>query len=142
MLVTIRKTGFHFSIDQIRNWLELFGRLESNIEYKPHPRRANLKQDSLEVLMRLRKHILATLPAYGKKFYVNYRGQPVQCSGCLELGHIRKNCTNERNNWSKYVKEIQSTKKVPDSYFGSWLKPNDSNTSEDTLMENSDDSLV
>jgi len=104
----------------IRNWLQLFGSLESPLRYLTHPSKSALKQDSLEVLMRLRKHILSTLPAYGRKLFVNYRGQPIQCSGCLGQGHLRKECKSERSNWGKYIRELHATKRIPEAYFGSW----------------------
>lgn len=120
IVVSIKRTGFHLSEDQISDWLLLFGTLESSLVFLPHPRKPGLKQDSLEVLMRLRKHILNTLPAYGRKLFVQYRGQPIQCSGCLEPGHIRKECKNPRSNWGSYVRSIFGTGKVPASYFGTW----------------------
>jgi len=120
IVVSIKKTGFHLSFNQIKNWLSLFGTLESSLVYLPHPRKPNLRQDSLEVLMKLRKHILNTLPAYGRKLFVQYRGQPVQCSGCLDSGHMRKECKNPRSNWGSYVRSIFATKKVPEEYFGTW----------------------
>jgi len=70
--------------------------------------------------MRLRKHILSTLPAYGRKLFIQYRGQPVQCSGCLEPGHLRKECKNPRSNWGAYVRSIFATGKVPQEFFGTW----------------------
>lgn len=142
MLITVKKTGFHFTLEQIKNWLQLFGTVESPIEYKAHPSKPALKQDSLEVLMRLRKHILSTLPAYGKKLFIQYRGQPIQCSGCLEMGHVRKTCKNERSSWISYIKELHKTGRIPDSFFGSWIKsiantPNQN----DSHMEDLDESV-
>jgi len=72
--------------------------------------------------MRLRRHIPSLLPAYGRKVQINYRGQSIQCSKCLALGHIRRNCSSESNYWLGYVKTLLDTKNIPESYFGVWLE--------------------
>jgi len=146
ILVSVRKTGFHLTLDQIRNWLQLFGSLESPLCYLTHPRKPHMKQDSLEVLMRLRKHIFSTLPAYGRKLFVNYRGQPIQCSGCLSQGHLRKECKSERSNWGKYIRELHATKRIPDPYFGTWSsyfaeQPEGEDENEDENMNASTESV-
>jgi len=41
-------------------------------------------------------------------------------SGCLEPGHLRKECKNPRSNWGAYVRSIYATRKVPEAYFGTW----------------------
>lgn len=44
----------------------------------------------------------------------------MQCSGCLEPGHLRKECKNPCSNWGAYVRSIFATKKVPEEFFGTW----------------------
>jgi len=106
---------------EILNWLKLFGSIEGEISYKYHPRLPTIKDDHFEILMKLQRHIPPTIPAYGKKVQIQYRGQSIQCSKCFELGHIRRNCSAENNNWLGYVKSLVDKKFIPDSYFGVWL---------------------
>jgi len=122
IIVTISKTGFSLTADQLRNWLSLFGTIEGNLEYKHHPKLPTIKDDICEVIMKLSRHIPATLPAYGRKVQVHYRGQSIQCSKCYNLGHVRRLCTAETSNWLGYVKQLLETRNIPESYFGVWLE--------------------
>jgi len=101
-------------------WLECFGTILGTVDYKSVDGLPNLKEDNIEVLMRLNKHIPLTLPAFGKKLYSQYRGQPILCSSCFELGHLRKECSNPRRYWAEYVRAIFATKQYPSELFGSW----------------------
>jgi len=122
VIVTIKRTGFHLTIDQITKWLELFGTIEGELKYLERKDIPGALEDTLEVLMRLRQHIPSVLPAFSKKLGVRYRGQPLQCSKCKELGHVRKVCTSDNNNWMAYVKNLVDKKLIPLDYFGSWYE--------------------
>jgi len=121
IIITVRRTGFGLSDHQICSWLRLFGNIVGQLKYKYHPELPTVKDDHLEVLMKLNKHIPSTLPAFGKKIIVYYRAQPIQCSKCYELGHVRKNCTASVVNWLGYVKNLRSLNYIPDKLFGVWL---------------------
>lgn len=121
MIITIKRTGLALTETEIYNWLRLFGSIEGELRHKYHPRLPTIKDDHAEVLMKLNKHIPSTLPANGKKVQVTYRGQPVQCSKCFDLGHIRRSCPSTTNNWLGYVKSLVDQKFIPDLYFGVWL---------------------
>jgi hypothetical protein len=119
ILVNVNRTGWHLEDNQIVEWLSLFGTLDSKIEYKDYES-LPVKMDSLSVMMRLRKHIPGTLPAYGKRMYVSYRGQPRQCGKCMELGHIRSDCNGEKMEWSTYVKALFKSGYIGVNLLGKW----------------------
>lgn len=108
MLVSIQRTGFHLTTDQILERLRHFGKIEGQLKYLD-TQVPGIVQDNLEVLMRLCKHIPSPLPAFSKKLHVRYSGQPIKCSNCLALGHIRKNCNSSNNNWLSFVKSLIDT---------------------------------
>jgi len=95
--------------------------IEGELKYKDNPVLPGVSEDSVEVLMRLRKHIPAILPAFGKRLYVRYKGQLTQCSKCLQSGHIRKNCTSATNNWVGYIQLFARSGAVPEFLLGNWM---------------------
>lgn len=120
VLLTVARTGYHFDDHQIYAWLNLYGRVEGELKYKDNPVLPGVSEDSLEVLIRLRKHIPAILPAYGKRMYIRYKGQPVQCSKCLGTGHIRRLCNSTANNWVGYIRLFVASGVVEDQMLGHW----------------------
>lgn len=121
IVVTVKRTGLALTDTQVKNWLTIYGTIEGELIYKYHPRLPTIKNDHCEIVMKLRNHIPCTIPAYGKKVQVTYRGQPIQCSKCYGLGHTRKNCSSETYNWLSYVKTLVDKKSIPEEYFGNWL---------------------
>lgn len=121
VIVTVKRTGLALTDDQLCDWLKLYGTIEGEFRYKYHPELPSVKDDHLEVVMKLARHCPSTLPAFGKKVSVQYRGQPIQCSKCYDLGHTRRNCPSQTQNWLGYVKILQSQNFIPNSYFGVWL---------------------
>jgi len=121
IIVTVKRTGFALSEDQIYDWLRLYGTIVGDIRHRFHPELPTVKDDYLEVLMKLSKHIPSTLPAHGKKVLVQYKGQPIQCSKCFNLGHTRKYCSSETVNWLGYIKNLKQEGYIPDLFFGVWL---------------------
>jgi len=120
--VSAVRTGFHLTEDQIAAWLLKYGKIEGTPKYRENPEVEGWVEDTLDVLMRLHKHIPSVLPAYGKKLQIRYKGQPVLCSKCLMQGHIRRNCTSTANNWMGYVKYIIETGAFSIQMFGSWYE--------------------
>lgn len=116
--VTVSGFGFHLSVEQIKDWLVLFGNIDGEGVFKDHSL-APIKMDVITFNMRLRKHIPSVLPAYGRKIQVFYHGQPKVCGSCFKLGHIRKECKNERVDWMAYVKFINQ-EIAPLSILGKW----------------------
>jgi len=120
--VSIVRTGFHLTDEQISAWLSAYGTIVTGLQYRDCQDIEGWSEDNVDVLMRLTKHIPSVLPAYGKKLSIRYKGQPIMCSKCLTHGHIRKNCTNEFNNWMGYVKKFVETGTFHVSMFGSWYE--------------------
>ncbi len=116
--VTASRFGFNIELDQIKEWLLLFGTIEGEAVYVNHAL-APVKIDTVTVTMKLRKHIPSVLPAYGRKMNIHYHGQPKICGACYEPGHVRKDCGNERVEWMAYVKVINEGL-APLSMLGSW----------------------
>ena len=110
---------WHLDDDEILEWLSLFGKVESQIEYRDRDD-APLKTDSLTVSMKLRKHIPGILPAFGRRLFVSYRGQPIQCGKCMDLGHIRSECKQDRTEWKEYVRTQFLTGYIPKNMLGDW----------------------
>lgn len=120
--ISIVRTGFHLSDEQLRSWLTPFGTLVSSLQYRDCAEIPGLIEDNVDVLMRLSKHIPSILPAFGKKLNIRYKGQPVMCSKCLTQGHIRKTCTSNANNWMGYVKRFVDSGTFHPSMFGAWFE--------------------
>jgi hypothetical protein len=74
-----------------------------------------------EIEVNHREQILEWLPMFGKKIRVFYHGMPHQCNGCYQLGHMKSECTNEKQNWKTYVNQLRDSGKFEKYLFGSWL---------------------
>jgi len=122
IIVSVQRTGFHLTLDQIRKWLNIFGTICGELKHIDSKDIPGVLDDSIDVLMRLRKHIPSPLPAFSKKLFIRYKGQAIQCSKCMELGHIRKQCTSNVTNWMAFVKKLVDSKEIPTSYFGNWFE--------------------
>lgn len=120
--VSILRTGFQLSEDQLAAWLNAYGVIVSNLQYRANPDLPGCVDDNIDILMRLKKHIPSILPAYGKKLNIRYKGQPILCSKCLLQGHIRKSCTSTANNWLGYVKMFVDMGVFHPSMFGVWFE--------------------
>jgi hypothetical protein len=118
--VKVRKTGFKLKDEEILKWLNLYGEVQGHIEYENSPILPTIKTDSLSVRMILKKHILSLLPAYGRKMSVVYRGQPVLCGSCYQVGHVRAKCNAERVDWMTYVKDFIRMDIAPREMMGRW----------------------
>jgi len=120
IIVTVKKTAFHFDTAQVASCLSNFGTIAGTLEYKPIDGLQNIREDTIEVLMKLNRHIPSILPLFGKRLYTNYRGQPILCGNCFHLGHVRKECKNQRANWKDYVQSLMTSLNYPVALLGTW----------------------
>jgi len=120
--VSVIRTNFQLSEEQIALWLSAYGVVASTLQYRENPEVPEWVDDNIDLLMRLKKHIPSVLPAYGKKLNIRYKGQPILCSKCLIAGHVRKNCTSTANNWMGYVKMFVDSNLFHPSMFGTWYE--------------------
>lgn len=120
--VSIVRTNFAFSEDQIIAWLSAYGSVASTLQYRENPEIPDVVEDNIDLLMRLNKHIQSVLPAFGKRLNVRYKGQPIICSKCMIQGHVRKDCTTTANNWMGYVKMFVDSGAFHPSMFGNWYE--------------------
>ncbi len=120
-LISVNVSGFmfHLELEQIRDWISLYGKVEGEGQFLDH-NLAPVKTDTAIFPVRLRQHIPSVLPAYGRKMQVFYHGQPKVCGACFDTGHVRKNCINLRVDWMVYVKRIHEELEVPLSMLGKW----------------------
>jgi hypothetical protein len=70
--------------------------------------------------MSIHKPIPQFLPMDGKKVRIFYRGIPKLCSKCYGGGHLRKDCTNEKDDWLTYVDNHMIRWDLDESYYGKW----------------------
>lgn len=120
VIVKVKKTGFKLKDDEILAWMKLYGEVSGHITYEPSKEVPEWKTDSLSIRMILRKHIPSLLPAYGRKMTVLYRGQPILCGACFQVGHVRANCQNERADWMVYVRDFLRSEVAPREMLGRW----------------------
>jgi len=120
--VSVVRTNFALTEDQIALWLSAYGQVASSLQYRENPEISDVVEDNIDLLMRLKKHIPSVLPAYGKKLNIRYKGQPILCSKCLIAGHVRKTCTSTANNWMGYVKMFVDSGLFHHSMFGVWYE--------------------
>jgi len=117
------RTGFHLTEEQVASWLSVYGTTEGNLKFRDNPELPGVWEDSIDVFMKLQKHIpTVVLPAYGKKLNVRYKGQPIMCSKCMTQGHIRKECTSNANNWMGFVKMFVDSGAFHPTMFGTWYE--------------------
>lgn len=72
--------------------------------------------------MKLQRHIPSILPAYGKRLYTYYRGQPILCNNCFTPGHVKRSCPNPKTNWSDHVRSVFDSRIYPSALFGTWQR--------------------
>ena len=120
-LISVNVSGFmfHLEVEQIAEWISLYGKIEGECQYLDH-NLAQVKVDTVIVPIRLHRHIPSVLPAFGRRMQVFYHGQPKVCGACYDVGHVRKNCINLRVEWMIYVKRIHEEMDVPLSMLGKW----------------------
>lgn len=105
--VTIHKTRWHLTPDQIKQWLSLYGEIVKQPEFEEAPGLKRIKSDNMICVIKLSKHIPNLLPAYGRRMNVTYSGQPIQCAKCYSFGHVRAKCEVAPKDWlMDYVRQF------------------------------------
>jgi hypothetical protein len=116
--VCVSKTALEFSDAQLACWLEVYGKIEGRFVY--HLDKLGFMTDNIEVELKLAKHIPEYLPMYGRKIRIYYVGMKKQCNQCLELGHIRSECENEKKDWFTFIEELIKKSGISLELFGEW----------------------
>jgi len=116
--VCLNRTALEFSDSQIEKWLENFGTVEGNFNYLKD--KSGIKTDDLEVEVKLSKHIPESLPMYSRRIRVFYIGMPKQCNNCLESGHIKSECENEKRDWFSFIESLIESGDFDIKLFGDW----------------------
>jgi len=120
--ITIKNTKFNITLEQANVILGRFGVVSTkaiHVESKEEP---GIKTDDVLCVVKLRKHMPSFLPAYGVKLNIRYYGQPLQCSKCWNPGHLRKKCTNDNVEWSRYVRLLVDENVLNLEMIGSWAE--------------------
>jgi len=121
--ISIKKTRWKISPDQVKDWLCRYGEVLSTPEYEPAQDCVGeiIKTDEIRCKVRLNRHIPSVLPAYGRRLSVTYPGQPVTCGKCYQSGHVRAACQNPQADWIKtYVRSFYEAN-VPSKLLGRWF---------------------
>lgn len=136
--VKVEGNSLDLSRTQIKDWLQEFGGLESDLEavkmvfndqYESsedeesdtEPKIADFTTPDLSVKMTITKKIPQFIPAYGKRFKVYYRGIAKQCSRCFETTHRKAECQNELVPWIAYVSDFMLRHDwIPKKLYGRW----------------------
>jgi len=123
VLVKVTKTRFKLRPHHVTKWLEHFGRITKRPEYDAAPDLPSVTSDDISLMIILRKHIPGILPAYGRRMTIRYPGQPILCSKCFELGHIRRNCEHQEPvKWASFVKVVGEERFVSKEMLGDWAE--------------------
>ena len=95
--VFVEAAPFQFSNEQFREALTPFGRV-SQVKHLPVKGYPHIQSGTRMVSMNVRKSIPAFLSICGFRCKVWYRGQPVTCFACSEVGHIQSRCPKMKIN--------------------------------------------
>ncbi len=118
MTVCVNRTALEFTDSQIQKWLAHFGTIEGNFVY--HKDKFGLKTDNIEVELKLKRHIPEFLPMYSRRIRIFYLGMKKQCNNCLEIGHIKPDCKNDKRDWFSYIESLVESKEFEADLFGDW----------------------
>jgi len=120
--ISIKRTRFKVRPEHVSRWVSLFGKIIEDPAYAEASDCPSVKCDDITMVAQLRKHIPGMLPAFGRKMFLQYPGQPILCGKCFEVGHVRKACTGEKIDWMTYVKVLYRERVAPKELFGDWIK--------------------
>ena len=111
--VRIDGCNYEISESELRNWIELYGEMKSEIEEVALPNEeggAPIGTGSYTVKVRLRKSVPNILPIQGLKVKFNYNGVKKQCPNCYEYHVVKrekkaktKTFTCEHRSYDQYV---------------------------------------
>jgi hypothetical protein len=113
------KTNFGVEAVGILAWLKLFGTVTGPHEFQVN-QNTGLRNDVFVADIFLKKHIYEYLPMYGQKVQVHYPGIPRMCNKCYRVGHIRKECNNQKRDWVAFIIQITEVEGVKPELIGSW----------------------
>jgi len=123
VVVTVKRTRWNLSPDQVTEWLSKYGDIVKVPEFEEAPGLKNFRTDDIRCVLKLRKHIPNLLPAFGRRMNVTYPGQPTQCGKCFQIGHFRASCSNDQVDWLKdYVKGFYASNFVTSKMLGRWFE--------------------
>lgn len=122
--VTIRvtKTRFNLTPQQIDAWVGCFGTIVKAARYSDADDCQGIATDDIECVARLRKHMPGIVPAFGRKAFIRYSGQPLLCGKCYNPGHLRSKCQDEQVDWLSFVKFFIKEKVCDPSLLGEWVQ--------------------
>jgi len=69
----------------------------------------------------LKKHLPDVLPIDGKKVQLYYLGIKKVCNKCFLVGHIKRECTENRGSWLDFVLKLVKSGKFANHMFGDWI---------------------
>jgi len=119
--IFIRRTRFRLKLDQVKDWLQIYGTIVGDLEYISDKDEPDILTDDITCRMCLSKHIPGQLPAYGRKLSVTYRGQPILCGACFSVGHKRSNCNNLRADWLVFSEALFNLEpNITSQMLGRW----------------------
>lgn len=113
------KTNFGVEATGILNWLNLYGTVASQWDFKVNPN-TGLRTDVFETEIVLKKHIDEYLPMYGQKVQVFYPGIPRMCNRCYSVGHLRRDCNNKKVDWIAHIAGLIEQNGIKKELIGSW----------------------
>ncbi len=58
----------------------------------------------------------------GRRIRVQYPRMPKLCTNCYTQGHAKKDCTNPRVDWTKFVSNLLNSGHFEEDMFGSWIR--------------------
>jgi len=71
--ILIRRTRFRLKIEEIRQWLQVFGTIIGEIDFIRDRELTHILTDDVSCYMKLNRHVPGQLPAYGRKLSVSYK---------------------------------------------------------------------
>ncbi len=116
--VCVNRTALEFTSEQIEDWLSAYGEIKGKFKY--HVDQGGLKTDEIEVEVKLSDHIPEYLPMYGRKIRIYYHGMQKQCNHCMDLGHLKADCTGEKCDWFAYIDSFIDSGDFDIKLFGEW----------------------
>lgn len=117
MKLFVRYTHREVPLEQIDEWIALYGTIISESKFETHS--TGFKSNVYTTHVKLTYLIPEYLPIRGKRAKLYYHGMPSFCTACHTVGHLTSTCTNEPATWSDYIEKLRSCE-VPFEFFGTW----------------------
>lgn len=120
--ILVTKTRYNLEPEQIEAWIASFGTVVKAAKYTEADDCPGIATDDIECVAKLRKHIPGIIPAFGRRAYIRYPGQPLLCGKCFDIGHLRAKCAKDSVSWMSYVKFFIKEKVCDLSLLGEWVQ--------------------